>query len=1506
MLRDRNHTAQIAQLCPLRSVIQLLSVCIGLASQKRKYRATHNLGRIAQARFIALRKHELICYLLLDNESKKQPDLRAIATKASLQISSSNLQQKRMLDLVTEYLTTETTVVLHDLLQPASSKGASIITADIVHVAISLCIIARAMLSHKQAGDTSGKEKLQDLVDALVKNLMERIMKSEVRSDLEIGLDEVMQEFSAIDLTQCSGQDPLASGVSAVAQMFDNDKWSTRSSSKTQNSTDSQDIMDLDDDFESQGSHAQRTEEISLAYGFHEEVDAATGRMAFRACQAAKLRFLSCPLLEMDEETIAGSAMNINEPTIAPEFVNYLTQLQPQDFLSCRQLVQEVFGSGFRMGEKEASSLIEYMGQELLESYEFERCEAALGVCLDVLTGLTELWTTADLGDVTDLGAQLYEWFIRKVLEGGIASPHVQICISTMLQRIIKVDPEYAKSLSLESARTSLFRVLQEGTLVVKYHVGNSISEIFGLFILKEHESILQDIVTGLPHAADYVEGIALRLYVLSRLGAAWSTLLRRCVYHILETPGPIPASRGYAKRCVAYLTKSLNLEDSRELFRLFSSQIIYTWLETQQLTSLPHDIFDYNSSNELLKDVQDDVVGQIIMRGRDDEATQLACDLGKTYTQLLEDSFSKVAAYSIARDLSISPSQTTQTPGAEARLRKALGKERYFSLVTGHFPYILATFYKTIDDEEYIQKVFSKHAAFGGALVAYQEMLETSSSLRVVPINQQPSFKSRILISQIDHLCRRTVFDMNSMWSSVLYVYLFRELLGGVHPALGSSHACAIIRRIRILICMSGSVALEGYPLEMALHSLRPFLTDPQCSEDSIGMFQYLLSHGESYLKEVPSFLAGIAVSTLTCTKAFLSSTQESTTQESEYKAIMSKANAFHAWFSTYLGNYTSRQLTGATGKSYKAIIRAARNVRDRGNAKKGSYESDLLLELLEDQRSGRNLLDQASRDLILDLLCSNFESPPNFREDILGEDQLATRYAGVIWKTCQRTDCGRNYLLWAGRVLGRAFAGNGSVDQAMASEMQFYGNYSHTVVSSSEPSSASRHAILKSLCGILLVDNRTEIGAAEKTLRSILNKAHGTEYFSDCEQVLPDSLMTSMLWNQHHPVPENSRGFLNKSLSECARFDEEVWVSVWIQQLCTALALAGEEDPILSELPRILSVAKGLAKQIFPYVLHLVLLNEAGGHEKTKRIISEATHEWLKNCKKSLIPHVRILLGAILYLRKQPMPNEMAKADRSRWLEVDYNVAASAAVTCSMFKTALIFLEISYSEAAKASRRSSGIKIQEPTQVLLHIFQNVDEPDSFYGVQQPSSLASLMARLEYEQAGFKSLSFRGAHFDSQIRYANEAPYKDQENMLSVLNTLDLHGLSQSLVNKMTESGHAATESMLNTARKLEQWDVSAPASHSSGSSTVFKALQSINTAVDADSMSAALNSGLFTAMEILMASSDAAFTVPKTLAVLATLMEADEVFSSKGSAELFEVWSKFEARADWMRIER
>jgi ataxia telangiectasia mutated family protein len=110
----------------------------------------------------------------------------------------------------------------------------------------------------------------------------------------------------------------------------------------------------------------------------------------------------------------------------------------------------------------------------------------------------------------------------------------------------------------------------------------------------------------------------------------------------------------------------------------------------------------------------------------------------------------------------------------------------------------------------------------------------------------------------------------------------------------------------------------------------------------------------------------------------------------------------------------------------------------------------------------------------------------------------------------------------------------------------------------------------------------------------------------------------------------------------------------------------------------------------------------------------------------------HIKLLMNTLLYLRAQPYPRETSSADRMHWLDVDYAKAAEAAARCGMFKTALLFVEISVSESSRASRRSSASKSTEPQEILLLILKHIDDPDIFYGLQQSASLATVLERHE------------------------------------------------------------------------------------------------------------------------------------------------------------------------------
>jgi ataxia telangiectasia mutated family protein len=465
-------------------------------------------------------------------------------------------------------------------------------------------------------------------------------------------------------------------------------------------------------------------------------------------------------------------------------------------------------------------------------------------------------------------------------------------------------------------------------------------------------------------------------------------------------------------------------------------------------------------------------------------------------------------------------------------------------------------------------------------------------------------------------------------------------------------------------------------------------------------------------------------------------------------------------------------------------------------------------------------------------------------------------------------------------------------------------------TASSSSQPrmETGSRRAILGCLWKVLLGDIRRDVSLSQKTLQIIVTKALGTDLWSECEETFPRSLLNALTWSPlSFPSLSTTRNeviTLQKAVIIC----DELPFATWIRQLCVALLAMLPNDIILSELEPILSRVDKVVEDLFPAILHLVLLGEFDTHQKTKQIFSAAISQIFNDFTESRTAHTRLILHSIIYLRYQALPHEHTKADRYRWLDFDYEQASAVAVKCRMFKTALLLLETGLSEAnkSKRSRRSSGLKVTLPTELLLTIYRNLDDKDSFYGIRQPSSLSTMMEQLEYENAGFKSLSFRGAHFDGQIRLLSEHTLNPEREMVKVLDNLDLNGLSQAVLSSMNGTDPMSTEAMFRTARKLERWDLSSSGAQESASSTIFTAFQEISRASDHKSIKAALDKGFSAAMTSTLAAQAADVSLHSALACLAVLSEVEDVVSSQGLEQLMEVWERLEAHNEWMLTER
>ncbi|KAK6950264.1 hypothetical protein Daesc_008590 [Daldinia eschscholtzii] len=1257
----------------------------------------------------------------------------------------------------------------------------------------------------------------------------------------------------------------------------------------SQSSKNEDDFMDLDDDFKSR-ERRSNTSSKSPEISRHE---------ASVALQAPTFYFDTIQRLRLFD-ILYGDHGQIG--LIPAPYLDDFLELSNEELISCRCLTRELFDSDLIINPDDADRVIVRMG-ELIGSAAFSSCEVALNVCLDVMEGLIPIWSDSD-GDISSRVGDLYHYFLNAGLKNNMLSSSIQMSLVRLLLRLIQVNEKYTETIKMEPPSSSLLSILSSAAIPVKYYIGSRLPNLFGRYTLKSHDEVLVDVLEVLPSKTDFFEGIALRLFVLAELAREWPTLLRRGIYHIFEIPGEIPSSKRHAARCLNNISISLNLENTQQLFDLFAPQLLYTWLEIKSIDDIPFMIFGFSTLKELLQRAQSEIVALMVMRGQDEAAARLAAALGDSPAQLIQRNFSRIIAYSMAHDISM-PKAEQQRSG-ESRLRKILGRETFLEAIYINFADIIGLFFSLIDQENPVEESWARDKSFAYAAEAMAEIKKCGHSEVGLSPNQQPMFRAKYLTREISLLCSRTEYEISALWTPALVVSVARKLFNGVHPALGPLHTCSVLRKVRVLICLAGQHAWESYPLEMLLQSIRPLIVDTECADDALGMSQYLLEKGSESLSQSPSFLAGYALSALASLRVFLETSQSSTTQESQFKATMNKAQKFHSWLTKYLEDYESPFLQESEHRAaFDTITGCAAHVRSSGNAERGTHESKLLLEILQDGIHGAQLLNEPSRKLALEMLCSNFTIPSSHSLDVISSDEEALTWAPIVWKSCQAQGLSNEYLAWAGRVVGRGFAASGHVDQDLLRESELSRYFNASV-----DASGSEQDLLSLLRSLTSDSDCYKAGLAESALRTIVSEAAAqgdNNLLIACQKVLSDQLFATSDWTPYRTPPSDNMP-ISLAREDVVLSDEAFESAKWAQGVAVYLTQSYPDNVILNALPPILTSVKGFSKQAFPYILHLVLLFEHERQQSVKRSFSSALKNWLKLESPVAKENTSLLINAILYLRTQQLPGENSIADRGQWLDIDLLSVASAAAKCGMFKTALLFVEMTSTEGSRASRRSSAIRAQDSTDILMNIFENIDDPDAYYGLSHTSSLNNVLARLEYEKNGSMSLAFRGAQYDSHIRRRDPAANIDSQSLVGTLGNLGLSGLSHSLLQtgQGLDGSSTIVESTFNTARRLEIWNLPAPTSTTNPSVTLYKAYQTWQQATEIGPVRVTTHNSFSETMRSVVKKDLTPARLRHHLSTLAVLTELNDVVEIPDSTELDRALTIFTDRSNWMKSGR
>jgi ataxia telangiectasia mutated family protein len=403
---------------------------------------------------------------------------------------------------------------------------------------------------------------------------------------------------------------------------------------------------------------------------------------------------------------------------------------------------------------------------------------------------------------------------------------------------------------------------------------------------------------------------------------------------------------------------------------------------------------------------------------------------------------------------------------------------------------------------------------------------------------------------------------------------------------------------------------------------------------------------------------------------------------------------------------------------------------------------------------------------------------------------DEDASRVLPVLESLLKNLDLDRSFRIWAAQVMGRGFVmcgltsgGNKKARQTqVAIPVSKEGFPGLGAVS-------SYTSIVRHLTNLLWTSDYPATSFAENTLQLIFsNMSHSGER-GVLEPDFDGTLVRDMSF-MNCPCPTTPLS-LAPSTSDAKREDfpdPRSQAQHWAGELLAQISDAAASDPVLNFLKPLINAIPESADALLPYSVHLILLGEFDSRQVFRERLSEMFSEILSPGVQPLNPARPLVLKTLLYLRKCQLPQESNMAQRNYWLEVDLHHAAMAASDCQMWHAALLFLELHQSQAqlqtGRSSRRSHIMIEGIPTEVISKIYENVDDPDFFYGKHQTYDLQSVISKLGHEGASQKSLSFSSAMLDSQLRVNEQAAALGPvaQATASTLSAANMQGISEAV----------------------------------------------------------------------------------------------------------------------------
>jgi hypothetical protein len=304
----------------------------------------------------------------------------------------------------------------------------------------------------------------------------------------------------------------------------------------------------------------------------------------------------------------------------------------------------------------------------------------------------------------------------------------------------------------------------------------------------------------------------------------------------------------------------------------------------------------------------------------------------------------------------------------------------------------------------------------------------------------------------------------------------------------------------------------------------------------------------------------------------------------------------------------------------------------------------------------------------------------------------------------------------------------------------------------------------LLLLLDGYQVESSKNVVQTARRTLHAILNEEKGKQAF---------------LWLRDRNDPRHKYMEVHckgsaEPLAKCEWVsidNPDIWstqdksYSEWVCGLCSACIAYSCDDPVLAKCFELSKFKDDFAEFVLPYAIYEAV--KMGGRDGMAiSVLSTYIGKCLEDQHTSRQRSIELLLRVLNLLRRMRVAEvlqrwkqtrktqgkrESAKGNTVYYLNIDYLVAAKAALGCDAYFTALLYVEqhseqqngqvVPLENAGMPKLRLHHDDQPEDELLLQKIYSSINEPDGFYGVNNSLNVQQRIQSFEHEKSWDKAL---------------------------------------------------------------------------------------------------------------------------------------------------------------------